>query len=318
MDVDREYVLVTGGAGFIGSWTVEKLVSKGYKVVILDNLMYGSLNNISHIINDIIFINGDIRDTDLLNNLFKKYRFYGVIHLAALVSVDEVSQKPYEGYSINVNGTFNLLEMSRRYNVERFVYASSAAVYGDPLSLPIREDHPLYPKNLYGATKLAGEALVNSYSVNYGLSTISLRYFNVYGPRMKSGPYAGVIYVFIHNVIHNKSLIIYGDGLQTRDFIYVEDVAEANLLALESDITGSYNIGSGSNISIKNLAYKILRLMGREDLEIVYDKPRIGDIRHSLADISKATKLLGWKPRIGFEEGLKRTIKYYVMGEELM
>ncbi len=312
MDANRGYILVTGGAGFIGSWTVEKLISREYKVVILDNLAYGSIDNLSKVLDDIVFINGDIRDSELLDKLFKKYRFYGVIHLAALVSVNEVSQKPYEGYSINVYGTFNLLEMSRKYDVERFVYASSAAVYGDPLSLPISEDHPLYPKSLYGATKLAGEVLVNSYSINYGLSTISLRYFNVYGPRMKPGPYAGVIYIFIHNVIHNKPLTIYGDGLQTRDFIYVEDVAEANLLALESNITGSYNIGSGNDISIKDLAYKILGLMGRKDLEIVYDKPRIGDIRYSLADISKAAQLLGWKPDTNFEEGLKRTIKYYV------
>ena len=312
MNANRGYILVTGGAGFIGSWTVEKLISREYKVVILDNLAYGSIDNLSKVLDDIVFINGDIRDSELLDKLFKKYRFYGVIHLAALVSVNEVSQKPYEGYSINVYGTFNLLEMSRKYDVERFVYASSAAVYGDPLSLPISEDHPLYPKSLYGATKLAGEVLVNSYSINYGLSTISLRYFNVYGPRMKPGPYAGVIYIFIHNVIHNKPLTIYGDGLQTRDFIYVEDVAEANLLALESNITGSYNIGSGNDISIKDLAYKILGLMGRKDLEIVYDKPRIGDIRYSLADISKAAQLLGWKPDTNFEEGLKRTIKYYV------
>jgi len=312
MDANRGYILVTGGAGFIGSWTVEKLISREYKVVILDNLAYGSIDNLSKVLDDIVFINGDIRDSELLDKLFKKYRFYGVIHLAALVSVNEVSQKPYEGYSINVYGTFNLLEMSRKYDVERFVYASSAAVYGDPLSLPISEDHPLYPKSLYGATKLAGEVLVNSYSINYGLSTISLRYFNVYGPRMKPGPYAGVIYIFIHNVIHNKPLTIYGDGLQTRDFIYVEDVAEANLLALESNVTGSYNIGSGNDISIKDLAYKILGLMGRNDLEIVYDKPRIGDIRYSLADISKAAQLLGWKPDTNFEEGLKRTIKYYV------
>jgi len=312
MNANRGYILVTGGAGFIGSWTVEKLISREYKVVILDNLAYGSIDNLSKVLDDIVFINGDIRDSELLDKLFKKYRFYGVIHLAALVSVNEVSQKPYEGYSINVYGTFNLLEMSRKYDVERFVYASSAAVYGDPLSLPISEDHPLYPKSLYGATKLAGEVLVNSYSINYGLSTISLRYFNVYGPRMKPGPYAGVIYIFIHNVIHNKPLTIYGDGLQTRDFIYVEDVAEANLLALESNVTGSYNIGSGNDISIKDLAYKILGLMGRNDLEIVYDKPRIGDIRYSLADISKAAQLLGWKPDTNFEEGLKRTIKYYV------
>jgi len=312
MNANRGYILVTGGAGFIGSWTVEKLISREYKVVVLDNLAYGSIDNLSKVLDDIVFINGDIRDSGLLDKLFKKYRFYGVIHLAALVSVNEVSQKPYEGYSINVYGTFNLLEMSRKYDVERFVYASSAAVYGDPLSLPISEDHPLYPKSLYGATKLAGEVLVNSYSINYGLSTISLRYFNVYGPRMKPGPYAGVIYIFIHNVVHNKPLTIYGDGLQTRDFIYVEDVAEANLLALESNITGSYNIGSGNDISIKDLAYKILGLMGRKDLEIVYDKPRIGDIRYSLADISKAAQLLGWKPDTNFEEGLKRTIKYYV------
>lgn len=307
-----EYVLVTGGAGFIGSWTVEKLVSRGYRVVVLDNLQYGLIDNLSSVISDIVFIKGDVRDTELLNNVFKKYRFYAVIHLAALVGVEEVSRNPYEGYSVNVYGTFNLLEISRRYGVKRFVYASSAAIYGEPISLPIKEDHPLNPKNFYGATKLAGEVLVNSYLLSYGLSTISLRYFNVYGPRMRSGPYAGVIYVFINNALQSKPLVIYGDGLQTRDFIYIEDVAEANLLALESDATGSYNIGSGSHISIKKLAHKILKFMDREDLGVVHDKPRIGDIKHSLADIGRAIKILGWRPKTKFEDGLKRTIKYYI------
>ncbi|ADI31952.1 GDP-mannose 4,6-dehydratase [Staphylothermus hellenicus] len=311
MGSNNEYVLVTGGAGFIGSWTVEKLCSKGYRVVVLDNLMYGSPSNLSNIIDDIILVKGDIRDTVLLNELFRKYRFYGVVHLAALVGVDEVYRDPNSGFSINVQGTFNLLEMSRRHDVERFVYASSAAVYGDPQYLPIDEDHPLSPKNLYGATKLAGEILVNTYMENYGLSTISLRYFNVYGPRMRPGPYSGVVYVFINNLIHGKPLIIHGDGLQTRDFVYVEDVAAANLLALESKITGSYNIGCGSNITVRELADILRKYMGREEVEIIHDKPREGDIKHSLADIGKAVKYLGWKPTVSLEKGLKKTIEYY-------
>ncbi len=315
MNRSRDPVLVTGGAGFIGSWTVEKLVGEGYTVIVLDNLSSGSKDNLYGVMDKIEFVHGDIKDTDLLDKLFSKYRFKSVIHLAALVGVNEVADNPVEGYSVNVTGTFNLLEMCRRHGIERLVYASSAAVYGDPLYLPVNEGHTLNPKNLYGATKLAGEALVNSYSMNYGLSTISLRYFNVYGPRMKGGPYAGVIYAFINSILEGKPLTIYGDGLQTRDFVYVEDVAEANLIALESNATGSYNIGSGSSISIKDLAYLIKSLSRYKDIDIVYREPRPGDIRHSRADITKACRVLGWRPKTSLREGLLKTINYYLSSQ---
>jgi len=301
-------VLVTGGAGFIGSWTVELLVKKGYYVVVLDNFLTGSVENIAHLISRVKIVRGDIRNYVLLDEIVKHYSIDSIIHLAALVSIEEATEKPAEAIYINVNGTHNVLEVARKYDLERIVYASSAAVYGDPKYLPIDEDHPLNPKNVYGATKLGGEALVNAYHENYGLSTISLRYFNVYGPRMEPGPYAGVILKFIERIKQGKPPIIYGDGTQTRDFIYVEDVARANLAALETKSTGPYNIGTGIETSINQLAKTIAELMGRPDLKPIYTQPRPGDIKHSVAKIEKAKKELGWIPSIELISGLRKTI----------
>ncbi len=301
-------VLVTGGAGFIGSWTVELLVEKGYRVIIYDNFSTGSMDNVAHLVGRVKIVRGDIRNSLQLEEVVKHYGVDSIIHLAALVSVVEAAEKPLEALQINVYGTHNVLEAARRHDLERVVYASSAAVYGDPKYLPIDEDHPLNPKNIYGATKLGGEALVNSYHENYGLSTISLRYFNVYGPRMKPGPYAGVILKFIERIKQGKPPIIYGDGTQTRDFIYVEDVARANLVALESNATGPYNIGTGIETSINQLAKTIAELMGRPDLKPIYTQPRPGDIKRSVAKIEKAGKRLGWIPSIGIEEGVGRII----------
>lgn len=306
-----ETVLVTGGAGFIGSWTVELLVKKGYSVVVLDNLVNGSIDNISGVLDKIVFVEGDILDRDLLKNLFKKYSIESVIHLAALTSVEESYKEPMKYFRVNVEGTLYLLEEARRNDVERFVYASSAAVYGDPRYIPIDEEHPINPVNFYGASKASGELLVNTYWRNYGLSTISLRYFNVYGPRMKKGPYSGVIYKFIERALNGEPFIIYGDGLQTRDFIYVEDVARANIIALESRKNGVYNIGTGKSVSIKELAYTIAKLLGIGEPRIVYEKPRLGDIRHSCASIEKAIKDLMWSPRVELVDGLSMTIKYF-------
>ncbi len=304
-------ILVTGGAGFIGSWTVELLVEKGYSVVVLDNLVNGSLNNISRVLDKIVFVKGDILDKNLLDKVFREYSIESVIHLAALTSVEESYREPTKYFRVNVEGTLYLLEESRRNNVERFVYASSAAVYGDPQYIPIDEKHPIDPINFYGASKAAGELLVNTYWRNYGLSTISLRYFNVYGPRMEKGSYSGVIYKFIERAINNKPFIIYGDGLQTRDFIFVEDVARANIVALESRKNGVYNIGTGKSISIKELAYTIARLLGIREPKIIYREPRVGDIRHSCASIRKAVEELSWSPRVELDKGLSITIKYF-------
>ncbi|MET1160003.1 MAG: SDR family NAD(P)-dependent oxidoreductase [Thermoprotei archaeon] len=303
-------VLVTGGAGFIGSWTCELLVEKGYDVVIVDDFSSGSIENIEHIRSRARVVRADIRDYDRVEEIVRKYRPDAVIHLAARVSVEEVGSDPRTGYDVNVTGTLNLLEVSRKYDVDRFIYASSAAVYGEPVELPVKENHPLKPVSIYGATKLAGEVLVHAYHGNYGLSTIALRYFNVYGPRMRSGPYAGVVYKFLEAVLLGKPLVIYGDGEQTRDFIYVSDVARANLYALEKSVTGAYNIGTGKAVSINDLAKTVISLIGNRNVPIIYEKPRRGDIRHSCADITRAVRDLGWKPEVDLLTGLKITLKY--------
>lgn len=302
-------VIVTGGAGFIGSWTAEALVGRGHEVVIMDDLSTGDPRNLSRIAGRAELIRVDVRNPDAVDEVFRRVGPDAVIHLAAVVSVDEVAENPVRGFEINVRGTLNLLEAARKHGVERFVYASSAAVYGDPVRLPITEEHPTRPKNVYGATKLAGEALVNAYVGNYGLSTAVLRYFNVYGPRMRAGPYSGVIRKFTEAILADKPITIFGDGEQTRDFIYVEDVARANLAALESGATGTYNIGTGEPIRIADLAHALMNVAGKE-VPIKYAPPRPGDIRHSYADISKARKELGWSPETRLEEGLKRTIEF--------
>ena len=199
------------------------------------------------------------------------------------------------------------MEESYRQGIGRFVYASSSAVYGEQEKLPITEDAPLKPTNTYGATKLAGEALVNAYRDEKGLSTIALRYFNVYGPGMLGGLYAGVIYKFLKAALRGKPLTIYGDGEQTRDFVYVEDVARANLKALESRVGGVFNIGSGNSITINELARITLEITGSKS-SIMHTNPRLGDIKHSKADITKAINLLGWKLLIELREGLEKRL----------
>lgn len=300
-------VVVTGGAGFIGSHTVEKLVSMGFSVVVIDNFYSGRKENLARVIDRIEIVNKSILDREVLDTVLRNCD--AVIHLAAIVSVEESARDPERVFLVNTLGTLYLLEASRRHDVERFVYASSAAVYGDPLYTPIREDHPCRPKSIYGSSKLAGESLVHSYYETYGLSTISLRYFNVYGPRMRAGDYASVVYKFFEKTLRNKPPVIYGDGLQTRDFIYVGDVAEANIKALLTKTTGVYNIGTGESISIKELAEKIIGIT-RARVKPVHAPPRPGDIRHSVADITLAKKKLGWKPSINIDAGLKLTYEY--------
>jgi len=300
-------ILVTGGAGFIGSHTIEFLLEQGYSVIALDDLRSGDLSNIEHVLGKIKFVRGDIRDRELLERIMRDVD--GVIHLAAIVSVDEATEFPELAFDVNAVGTLNLLECARKHDVERFVYASSAAVYGDPSEIPVKETTPTKPMNPYGASKLAGEALVTAYATTYELSTISLRYFNVYGPRMRTGPYAGVILKFITAALKGEPLCIFGDGTQTRDFVYVRDVARANVLALESKEKGVFNVGTGKETRIIDLAKIISKLIGRE-CKIVFSNPRPGDIYRSVADITNITKRIGWQPKISLLEGLKITIKH--------
>ncbi len=309
------HILVTGGAGFIGSHTVDLLMNNDdiEEVIVIDNLYAGRIDNIRrHFNNDRFkFLNLDISD---LNVLREKLGIYddidAIIHLAAIVGVDEAYKYPWRTVMTNVIGTLNILEYARLRDIERIVYASSAAVYGDPEYLPIDEEHPLKPLSLYGETKLVGEILLWRYMNDYGLKPVALRYFNVYGPRMRPGPYSGVIYKFVMKLLKRETPVIYGDGEQTRDFIYVEDVAQANILAMQSNYCGALNIGSGEQVTINQLYRLICRIIGYCP-EPIHDKPRPGDIRHSVARIDKAIEKLGWRPKTSLREGLEKTIKYY-------
>jgi len=234
----------------------------------------------------------------------------GVIHLAAIVSVDEAIENPALTYDVNIRGTLILLENARKYEVDRFVFASSTAVYGEPPKIPITEDMPTNPINPYGASKLAAEALVNAYAKTYGLSTISLRYFNVYGSRMKTGSYAGVIAKFITAALRGEPLIIYGDGNQIRDFVYVEDVARANVIAIKSKATGSFNVGTGVGTRILELAQKIRSII-KSRSKIIFNEPRPGDIKRSVADIQKTRRVLKWFPKVELLQGLRKTVEYF-------
>jgi len=307
-------VIVTGGAGFIGSATSELLVSRGYFPVIVDNLYSGSVDNISGILKNKRgkFVKVDVSNINEMENALKEVMkdIRGIVHLAAMISLEEVANDPQRAFEVNVIGTLNVLELARKYDVKRVVYASSVAVYGEPQRLPIDEDHPKKPANLYGLTKLYGEMLLWLYRDLYDLKPIALRYFNVYGPRMRSGPYAGVIYKFIVSLLKEEPPIIYGDGNQTRDFVYVEDVAEANIKALESSYVGAINIGTGKEVTINDL-FKMISKLINSNAKPLKAHPRPGDIRRSRADIRLARERLGWTPRTELIDGLNKTINYY-------
>ncbi len=311
-------VVVTGGAGFIGSATCELLLSSGVAdyVLAIDNLLTGSLSNVKSLMsrfgNRFELVITDVRDLRGLREVTKvvKGSSVGIIHLAAMINIEEVRERPYEAIDINMGGTANALELARYLDANRFVLASSVAVYGEPKYLPIREEHPTNPKNLYGLTKLFSEYLLWRYYEDYGIKPVALRYFNVYGPRMRPGPYAGVIYKFITTLLKGEQPVIYGDGEQTRDFIYVYDVAEANIKALQSNYVGPLNIGSGEEVSINDLYRLIIKLLGVKVIP-KYGPMRPGDVRRSRACIKKAQEVLSWRPKTDLIHGLRQTINYY-------
>jgi len=297
-------ILVTGGAGFIGSHLVRALVMAGHSVRVLDNLSTGSLDNLRDVIASIEFIKGDVRDYETVEGAVRGVDV--VIHLAALIDVAESIAKPDLYFDVNVRGTYSVLKASKGVSV--FVFASSSAVYGEAVRLPIPEDHPLNPKSPYAASKISGEAFVMAFSELYGFRPVILRLFNVYGPK-QSRAYAGVIIEFIRRVSRGEPPVIFSDGEQTRDFVHVNDVVNAIMLALGNDkARGIYNIGSGIATSINKLAKIILNVMGREDLRPIYAPPRPGDIRHSVADITKAIKELNYRPNVDLKDGLKQLI----------
>lgn len=300
-------VLITGGAGFIGSNLADEL-AKENEVIIFDDLSTGRMENIKGLLerHNARFIKGSITDIDLLQQSFNSIDY--VFHQAAIPGVPASVKDPVSSNIVNVNGTLNVLVAARDNGVRKVVFASSCAVYGDIEVTPITEASPLAPKSPYAVTKLAGEYYCNVFEDVYNLPVVSLRYFNVYGPRQDpKSEYAAVIPNFISRALAEEPLTIFGDGLQTRDFVFVKDVARANIMAAVSKETGVFNIGSGKGVTINELGAAIISLCGK-DVELVHVEPREGDIMHSQASTEKA-KMVNYKPEYSLEEGLKETVE---------
>ncbi|MFQ5474852.1 MAG: SDR family oxidoreductase [Candidatus Nanoarchaeia archaeon] len=300
--------VVTGGAGFIGSHIVEELVSRGETVIVIDDLSTGSLDNLSRVVDKIAFIKGSILDRDLLETHMVGVDF--VLHLAAFVSVAESVDNPMLCHNINSTGTLNVLMAAKKCGVKRVIYSSSAAVYGDDPVLPKKEDMLPSPKSPYAASKLSGEYYCYMFNHLYGLETVVLRYFNVYGPRQRAdSEYAAVIPKFVDAIKSGRQPMIFGDGRQTRDFCFVSDVVNANLLSCSSsDAPGKvFNIANGRTLSILQVLSVLCTSLGK-DVNPVHKEERAGDIKHSSADIVKAEKMLSYRPDISFEEGIRKIV----------
>lgn len=300
-------VVVTGGAGFIGSNLVEEL-AKEHHVKVIDDLSTGHIENLDQI-RGVEFIPGSITDLDLLREVFSDVDW--VFHQAALPSVPRSIEDPISSNRVNVDGTLNVLVAARDCGADKVVYASSSSVYGDTPTLPKQEDMTSNPKSPYAITKLAGEYYCRIFSDIYGLKTVSLRYFNVFGPRQDPrSQYAAVIPLFITRILNRTPPTIFGDGTQTRDFTFVKDVVQANVLAMKSDAVGVFNVACGRQIVLNDLADEMMKITGIET-EKVYEPPRPGDIKDSLADISRARETLGYEPRFDLNSGLAETIRWF-------
>jgi len=304
--------LVTGGAGFIGSNIVKKLLESNNYVRVVDNFSTGKKENIEEFLDNKNFelIEEDISDLIIAKKIVKNIDF--VFHEAAIPSVPRSINNPFASNKANIDGTLNILIAARDANVKKLVYASSSSIYGDSIKLPKQENDPINPISPYALTKLAGERYCQLFAQLYKLPTICLRYFNVFGPKQDpSSEYSAVIPIFIKSVLNNKPPTIYGDGEQSRDFTYVDNVVNANILAMHSNISGEViNIACGEKTSLNDLLKYINQLLSK-NIEAIYEKRRDGDVKHSLADISKAKKLLKFKPKVTIKKGLEKTIKWY-------
>ena len=302
--IKNKLIVVTGGAGFIGSHIAEELRDEN-EVIVIDNLYAGKIENVPP---NVKFLQADIRDYQSIAELISHADY--VFHEAALVSVVESVEKPMLTEEINVLGTLNILKALNEGH-GKLIFASSAAVYGDNPNLPLKESEKPEPLSPYGVTKIAGEYYCKVFYELYGVPTVSLRYFNVFGERQGYNQYAGVISIFINRALKGEPLIIYGDGKQTRDFIYVKDVVKANILAAESSKANGkvFNVARGERTTILELALKIIDATNSPS-SIIFDKPRPGDIKHSQANISEIKKL-GFRSEYSLEEGLLKTVKWY-------
>ena len=304
------HYLVTGGAGFIGSHLAEELVRRGHRVRVADSLVTGRRSNLDHI-SGIEFLQGDLADLEFARQSVQDVEF--VLHQAAIPSVPRSVKDPITSNRANVDATLNVLVAARDADVRRLVFAGSSSAYGDTPTLPKHEDMPNRPLSPYALQKVIGEQYLQLFTRLYGFETVSIRYFNVFGPRQDpSSPYSGVISVFATALLEGRAPTIFGDGEQTRDFTYIANVVNGVLRAVEAEGANGevINVATSGRISLNTLFESMRRLIGA-DVQPVYAEPRTGDVRDSQADITKAKRILGYEPSVSFEEGLRRTVEWY-------
>jgi UDP-glucose 4-epimerase len=298
-------ILVTGGAGFIGKQLVMKLIELKYDVTILDNFSNGPPTSMDKVSGNVNVISGDIRDREIVDKAVKGIDV--IIHLAAAINVIESIEKPLLYHEVNATGTLNVLCSAKDY-AKQMVFASSAAVYGNPIELPVLVTHPTDPLSPYAASKLSAEAYCKSFSNIYDMRCTILRFFNVYGPGQVSNAYSGVINKFINRLMNNEFPIINGDGKQTRDFIYVSDLVDAIIGIIGFESNRVFNIGTGRGISVNELAEKLMKIMRKEEFKPIHSNPNASEVENSWADISDTKNIFGFRPKTSLEEGLRRTV----------
>lgn len=305
---EQKRVLVTGGAGFIGSHIVDALVERGHAVAVLDDLSTGESSNVNP---SATLYRGSLSNPDTLNWVFEEFAPHWVSHHAAQISVTKSADDPIADANINVLGSLRLLEACKAHNVEYFLFASTGGgLYGEPEYMPCDEAHPVKPMAPYGAAKYSVEAYMGVYQRTWGLKAVALRYANVYGPRQNSRGEAGVIAIFADRMLSGKEMVIYGDGNQERDFVYVSDVVDANMLALERQLQGSYNVGTGVGASVNKVA-DILKKHCNYKADIPHAAPRPGEVQRITLDASLFRKTTKWKPKVTIEKGLAMTADYF-------
>lgn len=305
MSLKIKKALVTGGAGFIGSNMVKKLLEMQVEVRVLDNFSSGYRDNLTDS-EQLILLEGDVRDAEMVEKAAQGVDV--IFHFAASVGNKRSIDNPLNDAQVNAIGTLNVLEAARKAGVKKLVVSSSAGIFGELKTLPIREDHPLEPDTPYGCSKLYEEKISLSYSKLYPMEVVCLRYFNVYGTNQRYDAYGNVIPIFVFRMLRGEPLFVYGDGEQTRDFIHVDDVVQANIKAAEASVSGAYNIASGERITVNELIKLVSK--GRDSIEVNYTSERPGDVKHSVADIGLARQQLGFSPQINMDTGIAEYVEW--------
>ena len=304
-------IIVTGGAGFIGSWVCEAYISEGHEVLVVDNLSTGSEDNIPH---EAEFIECDVRDSAGLEKAFRQFRPQIVNHHAAQINVRDSVEDPHFDAEVNIGGSLNVLRLCVEHKTEKFIFSSTGgALYGEPEKLPAGESTPALPLSPYGISKLSTENYVRYHSRTHGFGHVILRYANVYGERQNPEGEAGVIGIFCENIISGKPCLIFGDGEQTRDYVHVSDVSRANLLAATLEEEGTFNIGTSIEISVNDIV-RILGKVTKTEFTTIYEKERPGEVRRISLDCSLAAEKLGWSAQVALREGLSRTWDWFSRG----